>query len=199
MKNRYLLNNHDLYIKYFLTIPEPKPMPKKRQLAVATPQPVLHVNLSVVHNPHESHQNIPGVVKRVKSIQTNQIRGLGTLAKLLKEPAIPKLIPCVMRALSSSKKCRQFMGIPLDVFRFMMLGMEEEQRFLASDKFSHEDQLALFYCKVYQNLHNTTLGVYFDADPVTIGKVFQKMCFELFEFTRQFTWWLTKVSKTCEI
>ena len=80
------------------------------------------------------------------------------------EPRIAKskILPVTERALSSTKKCKQFTGISLHLFNQLLKGLKG--KFKNSYKMGPEDQLCLFYCKLKINATNGILATIFGVE-----------------------------------
>ena len=94
------------------------------------------------------------------------------------------------RALSSDKKCKKFHGINLNLFNQIYSGIEG--KFVSSKKLAPKDQLSIFYHKLKANADNTVLSTIYGVGELLISKVFKNLVSVLFDFCRQYIWWLSK-------
>ena len=105
-------------------------------------------------------------------------------------------LPVVDRALSSNKKCLNFMSIPLVVFKQVLIGLRGQflpgVRIESGHVLSESDQLALFYNKCKTNNTNGVLAINFGFNPQLVSKVFKHVEKILFDYAKDHLFWLSK-------
>ena len=95
-----------------------------------------------------------------------------------------------IRALSSEKKCKDFLGISIQFFNQVLAGIESkmtERRAL-----SHRDQLVIFYHKLKSGTTFTSISVIFDVCEKTVSKVFIELVHVIHDFCKKMVFWLSK-------
>jgi len=86
------------------------------------------------------------------------------------------------RVLSSSKKSKDFLGISLEIFDTLLIGLQDKNSFLKMRSLSQKDQLVLFLYKLEANTTYTSISLIFDLHERTVCKVFNHMVNTTFEF-----------------
>ena len=115
-----------------------------------------------------------------------------------KNTEIPKSgnLPVVDRALSSNKKCLNFMSIPYVVFKQVLIGLRGQflpgVRIDNGHVLSESDQLSLFYNKCKTNNTYGVLAITFGFNPQLVSKVFKHVEKILFAYAKDHLFWLSK-------
>ena len=98
--------------------------------------------------------------------------------------------PVTTRALSSNKKCRQFLGIPIDLFEMIYKSCKDDLEQMRS--LTKKDQLAIFFHKLKSGSRYTTISVVFDISERTCANVFANVIDVVFRFSKKGLWWFSK-------
>ena len=98
--------------------------------------------------------------------------------------------PVTARALSSDRKCKQFLGISTDLFEMIYIACEKDIEDMRS--LTKRDQLAIFFHKLKSGSRYTEISVTFDINERTCSKVFSQVMEAVFKFAKNSIWWPSK-------